>query len=202
MAMADLQGIIPTMDVKGGNDGFGGGNGSWVLLLFFLLAMGGNGFGGNGNARGEISNDFLYTNLSQGLNTDFLQISNQNMQTSRDVCSGFAGVNASIAENRFAGQQCCCETNRNIDSVKFENLNNTRDIIANATANTQAILDKMCATEVQNLRDELNETRRRADICSQNDMLISNLRPFPVPAYPSCSPYAPASSVITNCGLC
>lgn len=76
MAMADLQGIIPTMDVNN-NDGFGGGS-SWVLLLFFLLALGGNGLGGN--QRGEISNDFMYTNLSNTMNTDFLQLSNQNMQ--------------------------------------------------------------------------------------------------------------------------
>jgi len=199
MAMADLQGIIPTMDVNGGNDGFGGGNGSWVLLLFFLLAMGGNGFGGN--ARGEISNDFMYTNLSNSLNTDFLQLSNQNMATSRDLCQGFAGVNAEIANNRFASQQCCCETNRNIDSVKFENLNNTRDIIANATANTQAILDKMCANEIQNLRDELNETRRQADICSQNAFLVNQIRPFPMPAYEVCSPYT-GFNTFNNCGNC
>lgn len=115
---------------------------------------------------------------------------------------GFAGLNSEIANNRFASQQCCCETNRNIDSVKFENLNNTRDIIANATANTQAILDKMCANEIQNLRDELNETRRQADICSQNAFLVNQIRPFPVPSYEVCSPYGVTNAFYGGCGTC
>ena len=214
MAMADLQGIIPTVDVNGNNDGgFGGGNGSWVLLLFFLLAMGGNGFGGNGNARGEISNDFLYTNLNNDLNTDFIQVYQQNQALSKDLCNGFSttnlnmnngfnSVNTNINSISREMAECCCQTNRNIDSVKFENERNTNAIIQNASANTQAILDKMCQNEIQSLRDELNETRRQADICSQNDMLISHLRPFPIPAYSSCSPYTSTANVMNNCGIC
>ena len=212
MAMSDLTGIVPTMDVSGNNDGFGGGNGSWVLLLFFLLAMGGNGFGGNGNQRGEISNDFLYTNLNNDLNTDFIQVYQQNQALSKDLCNGFSttnlnmnngfnSVNTNINSISREMSDCCCTTNRNIDSVKLENERNTNAIIQNATANTQAILDKMCQNEIQSLRDQLNETRRQADICQQNDMLISHLRPFPIPAYPSCSPYTSQASVTTNCGL-
>lgn len=205
MAMADLTGIVPTVDLNGGNnDAFGGGS-SWVLLLFFLLAMGGTGFGGNGNQKGEISNDFLYTNLNNDLNTDFIQVYQQNQALSKDLCNGFSttnlnmnngfnSVNTNINSISREMAECCCQTNRNIDSVKFENERNTNAIIQNATANTQAILDKMCQNEIQSLRDQLNETRRQADICRQNDILLSYLRPTPVPAYITCSPYASAST--------
>lgn len=209
----------------GSNDLFGGG-GMGILFLFLILAMGGlgNGFGNNGNQRGEISNDFLYTNLNNDLNTDFIQVYQQNQGLSKDICSGFAGVNNSLCNgfnntnmnvmNSANGintninsisremSDCCCTTNRNIDSVKLESERNTNAIIQNATANTQTILDKMCQNEIQALRDTLNETRRQADICQQNDMLISHLRPFPIPAYASCSPYTSTANVMTNAGCC
>lgn len=236
MAMTD--GITPVMNVGGNNGGlFGGGTdgGAWILFLFFILAMGGNGFGGNGNQRGEISNDFLYTNLNNDLNTDFIQVYQQNQALAKDMCNGFSNVNSNLcngfantnsnmargfadtnlnmvnATNGINGNintlsremaECCCTTNRNIDSIKLDNERNTNAIIQNASANTQSILDKMCQNEIQALRDELNETRRQADICAQNDMLISHLRPFPVPAYASCSPYASTANVMTNSGCC
>ena len=221
MAMTD--GITPVMNVGGNNGGLFGGsdNGAWILFLFLILAMGGNGFGGNGNQRGEISNDFLYTNLNNDLNTDFIQVYQQNQSLAKDLCNGFANVNSNLCNgfnntnmnvvnatnginnniNSISREmaECCCTTNRNIDSVKFENERNTNAIIQNATANTQSILDKMCQNEIQSLRDELNETRRQSDICKQNDVLLSYLRPTPMPAYITCSPYASAST--TGCSL-
>lgn len=217
-------GAQPVYEVGGNSSNdFMGGGAMWMFLLFILLA-GGNGLGGNGNQRGEISNDFLYTNLNNDLNTDFIQVYQQNQALSKDICNGFAGVNNSLCNgfnntnmnvmNQANGintningisremAECCCQTNRNIDTVKFESERNTNAIIQNATANTQSILDKMCQNEMQALRDQLNETRRQADICMQNDMLISHLRPFPVPAYASCSPYTSSASAMTNAGCC
>ena len=37
---------------KGNEDGFLGGNGSWIFFLFFLLAWGGGGFFGGGSFGG------------------------------------------------------------------------------------------------------------------------------------------------------
>ena len=44
------------------------------------------------------------------------------------MTSGFYGVNSGLAENRFAQQQCCCETNRSIDAVRSEAYKNTCNI--------------------------------------------------------------------------
>ena len=164
---------------------------------------------------------FLYTNLNNDLNTDFIQVYQQNQSLAKDMCAGFSNVNSNLC-NGFNGvnmntinstnainnninsisremSDCCCTTNRNIDSVKLENERNTNAIIQNASANTQAILDKMCQNEIQALRDELNETRRQSDICAQNNYLVNQIRPFPSPAYVTCSPYT-SGCVNTGCG--
>lgn len=195
----ETMGAQPVYSVGGTDGGFGAeGMGIWIILLFFILVLGGNGFGGN--ARGEISNDFLYTNLAQNQNSNFLQLANDNIGINRALCEGFAGVNANLAENRFASQLCCCETNRNIDSVKFENAMNTTNItntIRDEGNATRALITENLITD---LREQLNESRRQADICAQNDLLVNQIRPVATPAYLTCSPYV-ASSANCGCGF-
>ena len=134
-------------------------------------------------------------------------------QLQRDLCQGFAATNAGIAENRFAAQQCCCNIERSIDSVKYENAQNTCAIIQNATANTQKILDTMCANTIQELRDkvtakdqELQTANFQLSQQAQNATLINALRPTPVPSYLTCSPYQSAfyayNGLSNGCGGC
>ena len=100
-----------------GNDGFMGGNGWWILILFILLGGWGNGFGGFGG--GVDGGLYPWMNNSQNINNGFrdqmlgTQISGiQNSITSgfgdvaTALCGGFAGVNASIngAQNAIAQQ--------------------------------------------------------------------------------------------------
>lgn len=137
--------MVPVYDMnKSDNAGMmGGGAGwMWVIMLFFLLAWGGFGGGGFGGANGAVNtltNEFLYTNLNNTLDRGFNQLANQNFGIQRDICQstgaiqmgmcqGFNQTNAAIAESRFAAQQCCCETNRNIDAVRAENYKNTCEI--------------------------------------------------------------------------
>jgi hypothetical protein len=117
MALTD-EGTNTTMLVQpsgfGNNDGFMGGNGWWILILFILLGGWGNGFGMGGGAWGM---DGLYPwmNNSQNINNGFRdQMLNDNITSIRDgiyginnqLCTGFAGVNASIngAQNAIAQQ--------------------------------------------------------------------------------------------------
>ena len=91
----------------------------------------------------------------------------------RDLCVGFNGVNAGLAENRFASQQCCCETNRNIDNVRFENSKNTCDITNAIHAEGEATRALINANMVQDLRDRL-EARDR-DILARDFQLSHNV---------------------------
>ena len=108
---------------------------------------------------------------------------------------------------------CCCENRlancqtQNIiqnegNSTRFADANNTRDIITNATQNTQAILDKLCQLELDGKNDRINELERqltmadlRASQTAQNafisqgfanevDALYNRLSNCPVPSTP------------------
>ena len=82
-----------------------------------------------------------------------------------------------------------CGVNQNIDRSIYEAQKNTCDIMQNCTANTQKILDMLCAQETQRLRTELAEARVIAQNNAQTTELISALRPTPIPSYLTYSPY-------------
>lgn len=184
------------------------GDGAWVFFLFFLLAWGGGGFGfGNNGYANQINNDFLYTNLSNQLgrgqdrieNTlgqGFTQVVNRQFDTQKDLCQGFGGVQMSLSNLQHNQDSCCCTTNRNIDSVKYEMAQNTCAITTNATSNTQAILDKLCQMEmsakdqrIADLTAGLQTANFQLSQQAQSANIINTLRPTPMPAYLTCSPY-------------
>lgn len=214
---------------NGGNNNGGIGMGStwiWVFFLFFLLAWGGNGFfggGGNSAAEGALTRAELYQGLGQqdvfrnqsdisaqlnaferdaannwgAVKYDNLQNLN-NLQTA--MSNGFYGLGNQLNENRFAQQECCCTTNRNIDAVRYENSKNTCDIITAQNENTQRILDAMMQNQIQTLRDELSSTRAALSNNLQTQNILGALQPVPRPAYVTSSPYA-ATSNYCGCGV-
>lgn len=196
----DLATNIGMMDRA--NNGMFGGNGIWLLIILFFL-IGGAGFGFGGNRVTEtLTNEFLYTNLNNTLDRGFNQLANQNFSIQQDLCNGFSATQRELAENRFASQQCCCETNRNIDAVRYENAKNTCDIITANTANTQRIIDQMQNDKIDALRTELQSAQLALQNNAQTQTLISQLRPVPIPAYITCSPYAAYqfNGMNPNCG--
>ena len=113
---------------------------------------------------------------------------------------GFYGIQGALAENRFASQQYCCETNRNIDAVRYEGSKNTCEITKAIHDEGEATRALINANLMQELRDKL-EARDRDVIVrdfqlsqlSQNAYLVNELRPCAKPAYITCSPYTTAS---------
>lgn len=76
---------------------------------------------------------------------------------------------------------------------------NTRDLIAAGNANTQRIVDLITQNEIQTLRDSLNTANLQLSQQAQSASLINQLRPCPIPAYLSCSPYQ-SFGPYGNCG--
>lgn len=201
------------------NDGMlGGANGTWiwVFFLFFLLAWGGGGFGfGNGNqgalTRSELCQDMNFQSLENavrgiqsGLCDGFYAMNTGMLNgfsgVQRDLCQGFNGINQNINQARFDSQQCCCETNRNIDAVRYENARNTCDIVNAIKADGDATRALMTQNTIQDLRDRLQASQLANSQYAQNAYLIDQLRPCARPAYITCSPYTAAYGNGCGCG--
>ena len=160
--------------------------------------------GGFADVQSSIANGV--NSINTGLLTGF---ANSNLAN----CQNTNAITNAINNNRFAAQQCCCETNSNIADLKYtvatENCADravlqmgVRDIITNQTASTQAILDKLCDQELQaerrenqNLRSELMYARGQASQIAQTaelragqnaevDALYNRLASCPVPSTP------------------
>lgn len=200
----------------GGGDSDNGGAWMWVMMLFFLLAWGGGGggfgFGNQGAAEGaltraDLCNEFNFNNLNRsvlgiqdGLCDGFYAMNNGilngfSSQTAQ-MQQGFFGTERAIAENRFAQQNCCCETNRNIDAVRYENSQQTCEIANAIHAEGEATRALINANVMQDLRDRLQDEKLANSQCAQNAYLINQLQPVAKPAYITCSPYA------ANSGCC
>lgn len=90
---------------------------------------------------------------------------NQNFSNQVTTLNGFNNLNNAL-------QQCCCDNRlatcqtQNIvqnegNATRFSDANNTRDIITNATQNTQAILDKLCQLELDGVKAQLDAKNDR-----------------------------------------
>ena len=114
--------------------------------------------------------------VTQAINTGFANAeSSANARQMADMQQAFNSEIATL--NGFnninnALQQCCCDNRlatcqtQNIvqneaNATRFADANNTRDIITNATANTQAILDKLCQLELDGKTDKIHELELR-----------------------------------------
>lgn len=181
-----------TRDNYGCNDGMFGG-GSWWVILLFLFAMGGNGFGGWGN--GNLNGALTRSDLQQGFDTQEITrkldgitngLSDGFYAQNTTMLQGFAGVTTAVRDAQFAAQQCCCETNRNIDAVRYDALRNTCDITTAIHAEGEATRALIQKNEMQALRDKVSELQLAQSQCAQNAYLTNTLRPYPVPAYAAC----------------
>ena len=119
--------------------GFGGG-GIWIFGLLVLLALlfGGNGNGLFGGNRGPMFPPNVATSGDVQRATDFAALERQNNEGVAATRQGVYDVAAAVKDGNynilgelrdlesasnagFAQQQvCCCETNRNIDSVRYD----------------------------------------------------------------------------------
>lgn len=68
--------------------------------------------------------------------------------------------------------------------------NTTRDIIESNNANTRSILDFLVQDKISTLENENQTLKFAASQAAQNNYLVDQLRPCPVPAYITCNPWA------------
>lgn len=161
--------------VTRGNDGFGwGADGMgffWIFALLLLPGLFGGGFWGNRGANGEpvteagMCNAMNFNNLENAVGRlgDSQTAGFNGLQ--RDLCQGFAAINAGINQVRFDNQQCCCETQRLLDRNDYNAAMNTASINANTTAQTQKILDAICGNRMADMQNQINQLQLHAALC-------------------------------------
>lgn len=219
-----------------------GGNGAWWIIILFLFAFMGNGWGGFGN---NGANGAGYTDAAIQRGFDTQSVMNKLNGLENGLCDGFyamnstmltnfnnanianlqgfngvqstistaaAGLNNTMTQYEMNRQQCCCDTKQAIADVKYTIATEAcasraavadgiRDILESNTANTQAILDKMCQQEIEaknetiaNLRSQLNISTLVNSQAAQTAQIMANntaqtraleqyLAPSPIPAY-------------------
>lgn len=226
MAITD-GGATMTMPVAptGMMDGsFGGGNGWWIIL--FLIVLFGWGRNGYGNNNGGVMDGYVLTsdfaNIERKLDAVNSGICDSTFALNNSINGGFATAELSRANQQAAlmqqlnamqmqSQECCCENRAAIAQVRYDMATQacdtrntvqtaTRDIVENANANSRAILDFLTQSKMQDLQSANQELRLQASQAAQNNYLISQLRPTPIPSYQSCNPWASGS--YTGCCGC
>lgn len=199
--------VSPT---NGGGFGNGfGGDGWWILLLFILL--GGNGFGGGMNGNGL----YPWMNNAENITSGF-----GNLQTA--ISNGFSSAEIAANSRQMADmnqtfslqstmQNCCCE-NR-LATVQTQNIVQSEGAATRLAIQeqTQAILDKMCQQEIDNLKaanlalqnqvnmqnlhaSQVAQTAQLiADNTAQTQYIVNRIAPYPVPSYTVTNPNTPAA---------
>ena len=175
------------------DDGFGmGGGWMWIIVLFlFLFGFGGGGMWGNrgqGLTQMEMQQGFDTQEIVRKLDGINYGLCQGFYAQNTTMLNGFAGVTTAVRDAQFAAQQCCCETNRNIDTVRYEAQKNVCDITTAIHAEGEATRALIQQNEMQALRDKVSELQLAQSQCAQNAYLTGTLRPYPVPAYPVCGP--------------
>ena len=175
------------------DDGFGmGGGWMWIIVLFlFLFGFGGGGMWGNrgqGLTQMEMQQGFDTQEIVRKLDGINYGLCQGFYAQNTTMLNGFAGVTTAVRDAQFAAQQCCCETNRSIDAVRYEAQKNVCDITTAIHAEGEATRALIQQNEMQALRDKVSELQLAQSQCAQNAYLTGTLRPYPVPAYPVCGP--------------
>ena len=177
----------------GGGFGDFGGSGWWIILLFLFAGGGfgwGNGFGGNGAAmNADIQRGFDQSAVMTGISGIQNTIASNFGDLQTQLCGGFASVNAAVTNgfaqaeigenarqmanmNQIFGlsnqlSQCCCD-NR-LATCQTQNIVQNEGAATRLAIQqqTQSILDKMCQDDIDRKNEKILEL--------QNSLNMANL---------------------------
>lgn len=187
-------------DIAAVTDGGMGGMGNSWFAWILLFALFGGGFGGWGNRNGNpvTEADLCNANSFNELKSSIGRLSDSQAaiarQTDNAICQiGYQNLqNTNTLSAQLA--DCCCTTQRGIDSVKFDMANYSAATNAAITAGTQKILDKLCADQTAALQARVQSLELQQALCG-----IPRTSPYGygIYAYPACS----GASACTNCAF-
>ena len=223
LSPADVAAVVGSNGYNG--DAGWGGNSFWIIVLFLFAMMGGwgNGYGGGGNGgampyilstttNNDVQKGFDQAAIMGSLGDITGAISNGFANAEISRCNANTNLLQTLNAMQMAQQQCCCDNRAGIADLKYTvATENCADRTALAdginainmanSANTQAILDKLCALELDGIKQRnadllaensalkfaQSQTAQTAQILANNEAqtaaLEKYLAPNPVPAY-------------------
>lgn len=147
-----------------------------------------------------------FAGVEMGANARQIANMNQAFGAQTAMMQGFNSLQSQFAdcccENRLANCQTQNIIQNEANATRFADANNTRDLMTNQTANTQAILDKLCQLELDGKNDRIADLERQLTLANlresqtaQNafisqgfanevDQLYNRLSNCPVPTTP------------------
>lgn len=120
-----------------------------------------------------------FAGVEQGANARQIANMQQGFAAQTAMSQGFNQLGSQFAD-------CCCENRLGLADLKYtvatencsdrtQSLMNTRDIIDSQTRGTQAILDKLCALELDGVKGQLAQAQRE-NVGLQNQLNMAALR--------------------------
>lgn len=144
----------------GNNGGNAGGYFPWIM-------------NGQANGYSDVQRGFDQSAVISGINGVHDAVTTGFGNVQQSLCSGFAGVQNGFAQAEIANnarqiadmqqnfamqsalQNCCCDNKAGLADVKYTIATEGCNTRATSTANTQAILDKLCQLELDGVKGQL-----------------------------------------------
>lgn len=204
----------------GGFGGFGGGNDGGTAAGYTLASdfatiqrQLSDGFNSIDNAldrqnAGICDLGYTQLNLTNGINTAIMQGNNALQAQIADCCCKTQqnikdGITQGVMNTNLitgAIKDCCCDNEKATMQTRFDAAQYNCNTLAAIDKVGDRIIDYLAADKAQTLRDENQALRLAASQAAQNNYLINQLRPCPIPAYPSCNPWASVYGGGNSCG--
>lgn len=194
---------VQPMGGYGGGNGFWGDGSFWIIILF-LFAFMGNGWGGGfGNGGGFMNGDMQRGFDQQAVMSGISGINTSLAGAEVSRCNSQANILAAMNNNvnnlmnsmntlAMNQQNCCCENRAATADVKYTVANEAAATRSNTDAKVQMVMDKLCQLEldgikqnyenrisgmantIDNLRSELANARSDASQTAQTAAILAN----------------------------
>ena len=195
-----------------GRNGFGGG-------------FGGGGYEAPCATQADVRAAVDQQTLISKLDNQTYGLADSTYALNNSIMNGFHGVDTAICTlgyneqnsfNTIAHQisDCCCETGRAIErgfadtnynmatqacDTRRAIADSTRDIIDANNAGVRSILDFLTNDKIATLTADNQALKFAASQVAQNNYLVNQLRPCPIPAYTVPNPYC-CNTYVGGCG--
>lgn len=204
-----------------GRNGFGGGYGTGGVGENYVLAT---DFANIERKIDGVNNGLCDSTfeLNNNINANFRNVDNaictlgyQELQNTNAIQSQLAdcccGIKGEIKDAAYGNEKnawniskqisdCCCDLEKMNMQNRFDAQAYNCNTLSAIDKVGDRIIDYLANEKTQALRDENFALRLQASQAKQNQYLVNELRPCPVPAYITCNPYAYTNPCNTGCG--